>query len=160
MRTLVIGAVLVTIVARVCASDEDVAVAPTDYDHEAPTTFAAVTRGSPVSFSVSASGLPAPSFAWRKDGVAIPGETSPTLTLATTTVADGGIYTALASNAVGSAVSNAAVLIVVEVESNPMLPAKFPAEPIPSSARAEEPVTVMGLVLLTVACALWQMLRW
>ncbi len=49
-----------------------------------------VTAGAGVTFRGTAIGTPAPTYQWQKDGVALPGETTPVLTLPTTTLADSG----------------------------------------------------------------------
>ncbi|MBS0633011.1 MAG: immunoglobulin domain-containing protein [Verrucomicrobia bacterium] len=73
-----------------------------------------VAVGASVSFTVVASGTPAPVYQWSKNGVAIaaPAGTAGTLTLASVQVADAGNYTVVATNSVGSITSNAAVLTV------------------------------------------------
>lgn len=71
-----------------------------------------VPLGSSVSLTATASGSPAPTFEWRKNGVAIPGATGQVLTLTDVEPADAGSYTAVATNASGSATSNAATLTV------------------------------------------------
>lgn len=71
-----------------------------------------VVAGGFATFTTAASGLPAPTFQWRKNGVAIPGATSATYTLASTTIGDAGAYTVVASNSVGAVTSNIASLAV------------------------------------------------
>lgn len=67
--------------------------------------------GGVVSFDV----VPSPSvqyLQWRKNGTPIPGATSPTLTIASVTAADAGVYDCVATNACGTATTNAASLTV------------------------------------------------
>ena len=71
-----------------------------------------VPAGGSVSFSASAAASPAPTFQWLKNGVAIPGATSPTLQLANLSLFDIGIYTARAANSAGSVMSNSVILAV------------------------------------------------
>ncbi|MBL9201498.1 MAG: immunoglobulin domain-containing protein [Opitutaceae bacterium] len=71
-----------------------------------------VNAGATVTFSAAASGTPAPTFQWRKDGNPIAGATTASLTLANVQSANAGSYTLLASNSAGSATSNPAVLTV------------------------------------------------
>ncbi len=71
-----------------------------------------VIVGSSVSFSVAATGSPAPTFQWLKNGVAIAGATSNTFSLGTTDFSDAATYTVVASNSAGSVTSNDAALIV------------------------------------------------
>ena len=89
-----------------------------------------VTRLSTVTFTVAASGTPAPTYQWRKNGKAIAGWTNATLTLTSVTGNDNATYTAVATNSAGSATSNGAVLTVTtskttaasEVEIDPATP--------------------------------------
>ena len=79
---------------------------------------ATASFGDTVTFSASATGYPAPTCQWRKNGVNlvnggnISGVTSTTLSITNAQVADAGDYTFVATNAVGSATSNAAALTV------------------------------------------------
>ena len=75
-------------------------------------TSQSVTAGSPVSFTVGASGSPAPTYQWQKDSVAIAGATSATYTIASTVAGDAGGYTAVATNSAGNATSSSATLTV------------------------------------------------
>jgi hypothetical protein len=84
------------------------------------------TPGTSVSYSVTASGLPAPSLQWRKDGVPLSGQTNATLVLASVTSADSGTYNATATNLAGSVVSAGATLAVATAPV-------FTAPPSPSS---------------------------
>ncbi len=72
--------------------------------------------GQSVTFTVAASGNPAPTYQWRKDSNAISGATAASYTIASVAVGDAGSYTAVASNGVGTpATSNAATLTVLLV---------------------------------------------
>ncbi len=77
-----------------------------------------VTEGTSVSFVVSATGQPAPTYQWRKDGVVlmnggnVSGATTATLTIANASAANAGVYTAVASNSGGVATSAAATFAV------------------------------------------------
>ncbi len=68
--------------------------------------------GSNVTFSVTAIGSPAPTFQWRRNGMAIPGATSSTYTISGVLTANAGDYDIVVSNSVGSATSNTATLVV------------------------------------------------
>lgn len=71
-----------------------------------------VTMGRSVTLSASASGTPALTFQWQKEGVAIAGATGETYTIANVTPGHAGSYTFVAANGVGSVISNAAALAV------------------------------------------------
>lgn len=87
-----------------------------------------VDAGASVSFSVTASGSPAPSYQWLKDGATIAGATNSSLTLANVQSADAGTFTVVVSNASGSLTSSAAVLTVnVPVGTTPIA---FSAQPV------------------------------
>lgn len=84
---------------------------------EAPTISAqpvstTVAAGQSASFSVEASGDPAPTFQWRKDGADIPGATSATLLLASVQESDEGDYTVVVGNSAGEITSATATLTV------------------------------------------------
>jgi len=71
-----------------------------------------VANKSTVTFSVSATGTPAPTLQWFRNGVTFAGWTGPTLTLRNVTTSDSGTYTAVATNSAGSVTSNPATLTV------------------------------------------------
>lgn len=70
------------------------------------------TALSTTTFKVGASGSPTPTIQWFRNGVAIAGWTGATLTLEGLSSNDSGTYTAVATNAAGSATSAAATLTV------------------------------------------------
>ena len=80
-----------------------------------------VIAGGSATFTVAATGTPAPTYQWRKNGVAIVGATGSSYAIASTNAADAGTYTAVATNSVGSATSNAAVLNVIVPPSNAII---------------------------------------
>ncbi len=80
-----------------------------------------ISSGSTVVFSVAATGVPTPTYQWRKDGVNISGATSATLVLSGTTgttVALAGSYSCWVTNSLGTAPSSNAALTVTTT-SNP-----------------------------------------
>jgi hypothetical protein len=86
--------------------------------NEAPTITqqpmsATVLTGSTVTFAVTATGTPAPSYQWDKNGVAISGATNPALTLAGVSANDGANYRVVVTNNAGSVTSAPATLTVV-----------------------------------------------
>ena len=62
-----------------------------------------VAAGGQVVLSVSATGSPAPTYQWQKDGVAIAGATQAQLTIASATPADAGAYAVVVTNSAGTA---------------------------------------------------------
>jgi hypothetical protein len=73
---------------------------------------ARVSIGDIVALSAQASGEPAPSLQWRKNGVPVTGATDSRLTIPSATNADAGAYDVVASNPLGSATSDRAVVTV------------------------------------------------
>jgi len=72
-----------------------------------------VNQGSPVSFSVMATGTNL-NFQWRLNNVNISGATNASYGLASATTIDAGIYNVIVSNLGGSVTSSNAVLTVIE----------------------------------------------
>jgi hypothetical protein len=83
--------------------------APVITTHPASQT---VDVGSSVTFGVAASGTPAPSYQWRKNGTAIAGATDSSYIIPGVVQADAGNYDVVATNSAGSATSSAAILTV------------------------------------------------
>ncbi len=71
-----------------------------------------VCVGSPVTFTVTATGTPAPTYQWKKGGVDIAGANSSGYTINSATTADAGSYTVVVTNICSSATSSAATLTV------------------------------------------------
>ena len=86
--------------------------------------------GASVTFSVEASGVPAPSFQWRKDGVNVPGATSSNYTF-TASAGVAGYYDVVVSNVLGALPSTAALLSVDE-----------PLPPAPPVANTDSAMTI------------------
>jgi hypothetical protein len=72
-----------------------------------------VLAGATVTLTSAASGTGSLTYQWRFDGVNIPGANSPTLVLQQMQPSQSGRYTVRVSNAVGSAISQEAVVIVL-----------------------------------------------
>ncbi len=68
--------------------------------------------GASASFTVAANGSATLQYQWRKDGAAISGANSDTLTLNPLSAADSGSYDVVISNLCGTATSSSATLIV------------------------------------------------
>ncbi len=73
-----------------------------------------VVAGQQAVFTVEATGTAPLTYQWHKDGDAIAGATSPTLTIASTTVSDAGNYRVVVRNPAG-AVTSAAVALEVHI---------------------------------------------
>jgi hypothetical protein len=71
-----------------------------------------VLQGQSAVFTASAVGVPAPTFQWLRDGVAIAGATASTLTLPNVTPADEASYSVTIQNSSGSVLSQSAALLV------------------------------------------------
>jgi hypothetical protein len=81
-------------------------------DITTPPVSQSVFAGDRVSLTVAATGVPAPTFQWRKNGVAIAGATSSTLTFASVAATDAGRFEVVVTNALGSVTSAAATITV------------------------------------------------
>jgi hypothetical protein len=90
--------------------------------------------GSFATFGAAASGTPAPTYQWRKNGTDIAGATGPTLTLNSIQFSDAADYSVVALNSVASVASNTAALTV-------HAPPSFTAQPQSQSVVAGTPVT-------------------
>ena len=85
--------------------------------------------GSSVMFSVAASGSPAPTYQWSKDGAQISGATSAFLSV--TNVSSDATYTVVVANSAGSVTSRAASLKVLGQPAAPVAsPPPATTEPV------------------------------
>jgi len=73
---------------------------------------ASVYEGAPASFTIAATGTAPLAYQWKKDGTAVAGATSPTLSFATAATTDAGTYSVTVTNAGGSATSEGAAFAV------------------------------------------------
>jgi hypothetical protein len=85
-----------------------------------------VLTGANVTFSATATGTPAPSLQWYRNSQALGGATSATLTLNNVQAGDAGAYALVATNAAGSATSQAATLTLL---SQPAAAPSITSEP-------------------------------
>jgi hypothetical protein len=67
-----------------------------------------VAKGASATLSVTATGSPAPTYQWRKDGTAISGATNASYAIGAAVAGDAGAYTVTATNSLGTATSSAA----------------------------------------------------
>lgn len=113
-------------------------VAPAIVSHPANQS---VTVGQAAQFTVAANGLPAPSYVWQRspsgagswtdlsDGGSYSGTRTATLNVsATTSLMSGDQFRCVATNAAGSATSNAAILTVIVPNSAPTASFSLSAE--------------------------------
>lgn len=78
-----------------------------------------VAAGGTASFSVVATGTPAPTYQWRKDGTALSGATEATLRLSSVAAAQAGNYTVVVTNSAGSVTSSVAGLALTPASVPP-----------------------------------------
>jgi hypothetical protein len=122
------------------------------------------TAGSDVTFTAAATGTPAPSFQWLKNGATIAGATGASYSLKMVTTNDAATYSVVATNPVGSATSNGAMLVVNAVASGGTTPPPGggPSTSAPTTPSTANPATggsggaigswfALALTLLAVA---------
>jgi autotransporter-associated beta strand protein len=71
-----------------------------------------ISGGQSATFTVSATGIPAPAYQWLKNGTNLVGQTGSSLAINTAYASAAGNYSVVVSNAVGSVTSSAATLTV------------------------------------------------
>ena len=79
------------------------------------------TVGQTITFTFVASGTPAPTYQWQKNGAAIAGETGASLVLSNVQTGAAGSYSVVATNSAGTATSNAATLTVNVASAAPAI---------------------------------------
>ena len=121
MRVLLINALAATLIGCTDADgNADTVGALIDFKYV--TALAPIITGQPASqtvnvgggatFTVTAMGIPAPSYQWRKDGASISGATEASFSKANVQAADAGSYTVVVANAAGSVTSDPATLTI------------------------------------------------
>jgi hypothetical protein len=90
-----------------------------------------VNVGSNVTLSVTVTGSPDPTLQWRKDGVDLAGATGTSLVLSNISTSQAGEYRVVATNAAGTATSQAAVVTVNAPSQTP----RFSTHPLNVTAR-------------------------
>lgn len=86
--------------------------------------------GESVTFTVVATGTPAPTYQWQKGGVDIGGATGSSYTISSVASGDAADYTVVVTNAGGSVTSNAATLTVVATSYATWRAANFSLEEV------------------------------
>lgn len=71
-----------------------------------------VTAGQPASFTVTATGIPDPTYQWLRNGTNITDATNATYTIASTVLSDADSYSVVVTTSAGSVTSSAATLTV------------------------------------------------
>ena len=109
-------------------------------------TSLTVLRNASATFSVTATGTPAPTYQWQFNSSPISGATSASYTIASAQAANAGDYTCVVTNAAGSVMSNIATLTV-------NIPATITAQPssqaVNPASSATFSVTATGTGTLT-----------
>ena len=128
----------------------------TGYGRAPYTDEISAAYGEWVVFSASARATPTASFQWYKNGVVIPNGFGSLLTLGAVDAAAAGTYTAVATNAVGSAASNSIVLVVTGAPPPPIIPTPPPVtvppdSTVPPDGSLNAPVILQQPVNLTIA---------
>jgi hypothetical protein len=98
-----------------------------------------VTRGTDVTFSVSATGAGALSYQWRRDGVDIPGATTNTYTVPGADLEDEGAYTVAVGDMNGIVISEPALLRI-------LIDLAFVQQPVAQSVVAGGDVTFTAAI--------------
>ncbi len=108
-----------------------------------------VNAGSSATFRAAAIGTPAPAYQWSKDGAPLAGATGAAFVLATTSLADSGLYTVTVSNFAGTVTAGANLTV--------RAPPVFTAQPASQTATAGEAVTFsVATTAVPVATYQWR----
>lgn len=84
-----------------------------------------IIAGHPDTFTVVASGSPAPTYQWQKNDTILPGKTAASLIIPSTVFADSGIYSVVVSNSQGTVTSDPATLTVCTLPQITAQPASY-----------------------------------
>ncbi|MGC4074708.1 MAG: pectinesterase family protein [Nibricoccus sp.] len=74
---------------------------------------AVLNVNDPLTLSVTATGTPAPTYQWKRNGVIIPGAVSATYAVGNVIAANAGNYTVTVTNAIGTVTSSTASVVVL-----------------------------------------------
>jgi Immunoglobulin domain len=97
-----------------------------------------IVAAQSVTFSVLATGTTPLSYQWERNGVIIPGDTSPALTIGSAAITDSGSYAVVVTNSVGNVVSDSAILTV---HPAPAVAPSITAQPKSDSATVGQSLT-------------------
>jgi len=84
-----------------------------------------VIAGNPVTFSITATGNPEPSYQWLKNDTILPGKTGAAFTIPAAALADSGIYSVVVSNSQGTVTSDPATLTVCTLPQITLQPVSY-----------------------------------
>ena len=112
-------------------------------------TSQTVTEPESAAFSVVATGAAPLTYQWRRNAVNMLGETNAGLTLATTTVADSGVFDVMVSNVAGSVTSAPATLTVTPAPQPPSITTQPANQTVTAPAGATFSVVATGDTPLT-----------
>ncbi len=99
-----------------------------------------VTAGGSATFSVTATGTPAPTYQWQKAGANIAGATGASYTISNAAAADAGTYAVVVTNSAGSITSSGATL-TVNAAPPPNTAPTITTQPASQTVTAGSPVT-------------------
>jgi len=95
-------------------SEQYVSIVPTAPSITVQPQNQSVNSGMTATFSMAATGNPAPTYQWQKNGVNVVGATATSYTTPATTIADNGTqFKCIATNSQGTATTNTVTLTVV-----------------------------------------------
>ncbi len=78
--------------------------------------------GDPANFSVTASGIPSPTYQWYKNGAPIPGATATNYSIASVVLTNIGTYSVVVSNTAGAVSASAYLAIYSSMTGTPTSP--------------------------------------
>lgn len=102
-----------------------------------------VTAGTTATFTCAATGNPAPTYQWRKNGSNISGATSASLVITNAQDADEGTYSCVATNSQGSATSTGATL-TVNASADTTPPTPNPSTIASATVNSSSQITVVA----------------
>jgi len=103
-----------------------------------------VTEGQRIILTVTASGIPAPTYQWKKNSVSISSATDTIYSIDSVQQSDAATYTVVVSNSEGSATSNGAVLTVSAALSIPTITAQPQSQTVTEGQTVPFAVTASG----------------
>ena len=109
--------------------------------HPASTSVAA---GQAVSLMIEVSGSPVLTYQWRRDGVALAGATTATLSLGAVSAASAGSYDVVVANSAGNVTSRPAVVAVTAAAVAPAITAQPVSQTVRPGATATFVVAATG----------------